>query len=64
MEAARTTEVVIGATSSRSFEDAIVAGVSRATATLRAGGASAACFPFSALPRPAPVFAAGWGGCH
>jgi hypothetical protein len=58
MEAARTTEVVIGATSSRSFEDAIVAGVSRATATLRAG-ASPACFPFSALPRPAPVFAAG-----
>src|SRR5215217_7409342 len=35
MEAARTTEVVIGATSSHSFEDAIAAGVSRATATLR-----------------------------
>jgi dodecin len=35
MEAARTTEVVIGATSSHSFVDAIAAGVSRATATLR-----------------------------
>ena len=35
MEAARTTEVVISATSSASFEDAIAAGVSRATATLR-----------------------------
>jgi dodecin len=35
MEAARTTEVVVSATSSQSFEDAIAAGVSRATATLR-----------------------------
>ena len=35
MEAARTTEVGISATSPHSFEDAIAAGVSRATATLR-----------------------------
>jgi len=35
MEAARTTEVVIAATSSHSFEDAIAAGVSRATSALR-----------------------------
>jgi flavin-binding protein dodecin len=35
MEAARTTEVLISATSDESFEDAIAAAVSRATTTLR-----------------------------
>jgi dodecin len=35
MEAARETEVFITATSPNSFEDAIAAGISRATATLR-----------------------------
>jgi dodecin len=35
MEAARETEVLITSTSPNSFEDAIAAGISRATATLR-----------------------------